>query len=103
MIVVMNLLLFVIVILSIYWPYLGCRFWQGHWRYVALAALAFPLVFIAGVVMNLLAEPPRYNIDIYELLFYSLGSIAIMGLGTFVRMRVRARRRAQNADDKKGP
>ncbi len=103
MIVVMNILLFVIVILSIYWPYLGCRFWQGHWRYVALAALAFPLVFIAGVVINLLAEPPRYNIDVFELLFYTLGSIGIMAVGTFVRMRVRARSRGHNTDNKKGP
>lgn len=91
MIVVMNILLFVIFILSIYWPYLGYRFWQGRWRYVALAALAFPLVFISGVLMNLLAKSPVYAIDVYELLFYSLGSLSIMGLGTFVRMRARGR------------
>jgi len=78
MIVFMRIILFLLFIAAIYWPVIAYRRWLRPWRYLALVALVFPVVFIARVIIHLLTDPPVYSLSIGELALATFGSLGVM-------------------------
>jgi hypothetical protein len=90
MVILMRVLLFLLFLLAIAWPLQAYRQWPSPWRYGALLALLFPVVFISRIIYHLLSEPAIYSLSEVELLITVFGSLAVMGLTVWLwRRRVR--------------
>jgi hypothetical protein len=87
MIIFMRLILFLLFLLAIYWPVIAYRHWSSPWRFAALGALVFPVVFVARVIIHLLTDPPVYSLSIGEFALATFASLGIMIVATIWRSR----------------
>jgi hypothetical protein len=87
MIIVLRFVLFLLFIVSIYWPIVAFRQWQDRWRYIALIPLLFPAVLLIRIAVHLLSDPPVYELSAYEVLIVIVSSLITMWLITFFRRK----------------
>ena len=63
MLIVTWLFLFLLVVAALYLPFVHCYYWQGAWRWLALAPLVLPVGYVASQVPPMLAENPDHSIN----------------------------------------
>jgi hypothetical protein len=95
MVIILRVLIFLLFVLAIVWPLQAYRRWPSPWRYGALLALVFPVVFVSRIAVHLLGEPRIYSLSDVELLITVFGSLGVMVLTLWLWRRRSGRHRLE--------
>lgn len=63
MLIITWLILFLLVVASLYLPFVHYYYWQGIWRWLALLPLVLPLGYVASQVLQMLADEPDHSVS----------------------------------------